>query len=99
MVNAASIGLSTRDLYLFNKGKLFHSYRTLGAHPISLGSEQGVRFAVWAPNAVCVRIVSSFNGWEGGRHAMERVGETGVWCLFVPAVGPGAVYKYEIETP
>ena len=98
MVNAASIGLSTRDLYLFNKGNLFHSYRTLGAHPIRLGDEQGVRFAVWAPHAQSVRVVGSFNEWNGTRHAMERVGETGVWSLFVAGISTGTVYKYEIET-
>ena len=98
MVNAASIGLSTRDLYLFNKGNLFHSYRTLGAHPIRLGDEQGVRFAVWAPHAQSVRVVGSFNEWDGTHHAMERVGETGVWSKFVAGISTGTVYKYEIET-
>ncbi|MBW7474250.1 1,4-alpha-glucan branching protein GlgB [Paenibacillus oenotherae] len=98
MVNAASIGLSTRDLYLFNKGDLFHSYRTFGAHPIRLGDEHGVRFAVWAPNARQVRVAGSFNDWNGEGHAMELVGETGVWSLFVPEIGAGDLYKYEIET-
>ena len=98
MVNAASIGLSTRDLYLFNKGNLFHSYRTLGAHPIRLGDEQGVRFAVWAPHAQSVRVVGSFNKWDGTRHAMERVGETGVWSIFVAGIRTGTMYKYDIET-
>ncbi|BBH19579.1 1,4-alpha-glucan branching enzyme GlgB [Paenibacillus baekrokdamisoli] len=98
MINAASIGLSTRDLYLFNKGDLFHSYRTFGAHPIRLGDEQGVRFTVWAPNAEEVRVVGSFNEWNGTRHAMERVGETGVWSVFIAGIGTGTVYKYEIES-
>ncbi|MBP3961190.1 1,4-alpha-glucan branching protein GlgB [Paenibacillus lignilyticus] len=99
MANAAAIGLSLRDLYLFNKGNLFHSYRTFGAHPIRLGDETGVRFTVWAPNAKRVRIVGSFNDWNGYQHEMELIGETGVWSLFVPSIGPGTVYKYEIQTP
>ncbi|GGD65551.1 1,4-alpha-glucan branching enzyme GlgB [Paenibacillus nasutitermitis] len=98
MINAASIGMSTRDLYLFNQGTLFHSYRTFGAHPIRLGDDSGVRFAVWAPNARSIRVVGSFNDWNGKRHAMLKVGETGVWSLFVPEIGPGTVYKYEIES-
>ncbi|SDW57689.1 1,4-alpha-glucan branching protein GlgB [Paenibacillus sp. CF384] len=98
MANAAAIGLSLRDLYLFNKGNLFHSYRTFGAHPIRLGDETGVRFTVWAPNAKQVRIVGSFNDWNGYQHEMELYGETGVWSLFVPSIGPGTVYKYEIQT-
>ncbi|MBW7458823.1 1,4-alpha-glucan branching enzyme, partial [Paenibacillus sepulcri] len=98
MINAASIGLSTRDLYLFNKGNLYHSYRTLGAHPIRLGDESGVRFAVWAPNARNVRVTGSFNDWNGESHAMQKVGETGIWSLFIPQIGPGTLYKYEIET-
>ncbi|NBD26366.1 1,4-alpha-glucan branching protein GlgB [Paenibacillus glycinis] len=98
MANAATIGISLRDLYLFNKGNLFHSYRTFGAHPIRLADEYGVRFTVWAPHARRVRIVGDFNGWLGERHDMELIGETGVWSLFVPNLGPGTIYKYEILT-
>ncbi|MFC4810023.1 1,4-alpha-glucan branching protein GlgB [Paenibacillus sp. GCM10023250] len=98
MANAATIGISLRDLYLFNNGDLYHSYRTFGAHPIRLADEQGVRFTVWAPNARAVRVAGSFNGWDGKRHAMEPIGDTGVWSLFVPNLGPGTVYKYEIHT-
>lgn len=99
MANAATIGISLRDLYLFNKGDLFHSYRTFGAHPIRLGDEYGVRFTVWAPNASQVRVVGVFNEWDGSRHGMELMGETGVWSLFIPNLVPGTVYKYEIHTP
>ncbi|WP_274650409.1 1,4-alpha-glucan branching protein GlgB [Paenibacillus humicola] len=98
MVYAASTGLSARDLYLFNQGRLFHSYRTLGAHPVRSRGKRGVRFAVWAPNAQSVGVAGSFNDWNGDRHRMEMQGETGVWFLFVPDIGPGEVYKYEIVT-
>lgn len=98
MVNAASNGLSSRDLYLFNQGELFHSYRTFGAHPARSGRKRGVRFTVWAPHARQVRVSGSFNDWNGEGHGMELVGETGVWSLFVPGIGPGELYKYEIET-
>ncbi|QHT61899.1 1,4-alpha-glucan branching protein GlgB [Paenibacillus lycopersici] len=97
MANAATVGISLRDMYLFNKGSLFHSYRTFGAHPIRLADEYGVRFTVWAPNARNVCVVGDFNEWQGARHGMERIGETGVWSLFVPNLEPGTVYKYEIH--
>ncbi|RAP78064.1 1,4-alpha-glucan branching protein GlgB [Paenibacillus montanisoli] len=90
--------LSTRDLYLFNKGNLFHSYRTFGAHSVRKGNKRGVRFTVWAPNAKQVRVVGSFNEWNGVEHAMELIGETGVWSLFIPKLKPGTIYKYEIFT-
>ncbi|AZN42131.1 1,4-alpha-glucan branching protein GlgB [Paenibacillus albus] len=98
MANAAANGLSTRDLYLFNKGNYFHSYRTFGAHIVQLDGKAGVRFTVWAPNAKQVHVVGSFNAWNGDSHIMEKNGETGVWSLFVPDIGAGAAYKYEILT-
>ena len=55
-------------------------------------------FAVWAPNAKRVSVVGSFNGWDGRKHAMQARGGSGVWELFVPGVGEGAEYKYEIRT-
>ncbi|UVI33707.1 1,4-alpha-glucan branching protein GlgB [Paenibacillus spongiae] len=97
-MNAVSVGLSTRDLYLFNNGDSFHSYRFLGAHPTRLGFEIGVRFSVWAPQAKAVYVAGSFNRWIGENHAMERVGKTGVWSLFIPDLEPGVLYKYELET-
>lgn len=98
MAHAATIGLSARDLYLFNQGELFHSYRTLGAHPDRQDGESGVRFAVWAPGARSVQVVGSFNNWNGAGYAMDLVGDTGVWQLFVPGIGPGTLYKYEVQT-
>ncbi len=56
----------------------------------------GTHFAVWAPNARRVSVVGDFNHWDGRRHVMRRRGATGVWEIFVPGVGDGTVYKYEI---
>ena len=39
-----------------------------------------------------------FNLWDGRKHAMQARGGSGVWELFVPGVGEGAEYKYEIRT-
>ncbi|HET7843639.1 MAG TPA: 1,4-alpha-glucan branching protein GlgB, partial [Xanthomonadales bacterium] len=59
----------------------------------------GVRFAVWAPNARRVSIVGDFNTWDGRRHPMRRRGSSGVWEIFVPRIGAGERYKYEILAP
>ncbi|MFF2090290.1 1,4-alpha-glucan branching protein GlgB [Paenibacillus sp. NPDC058174] len=99
MIQTAPYGLSMSDLYLFNEGSAYHSYRYMGAHPIALNGVYGVRFAVWAPNAAEVHIVGSFNDWDSGIHAMERIGTTGIWASFIAGIGEGETYKYEITTP
>ncbi|MGO4699065.1 1,4-alpha-glucan branching protein GlgB [Paenibacillus sp. 2TAB26] len=98
MVQTAPIGLSMKDLYLFNEGSSYHSYRFMGAHRVQLDGKKGVRFTVWAPNAAEVRVIGKFNKWIGNRHAMARIGTTGVYSLFVPGIGEGELYKYEIVT-
>lgn len=90
--------LSDHDLYLFHEGTNFRSYQMLGAHPSKYRGKPGVRFAVWAPNAAEVRVVGSFNNWQGDAHIMRRVRKSGVWSLFISGVEPGGLYKYEIIT-
>jgi 1,4-alpha-glucan branching enzyme len=58
----------------------------------------GVAFAVWAPNAQSVSVVADFNGWERGRHPMQRIGESGIWECIIPGAGPGSVYKYHVAS-
>ena len=90
--------LSDYDLYLFGEGNHYSLYHKLGAHPTTVDGLKGTRFAVWAPNAARVSVVGSFNFWDGRKHAMQARGGSGLWELFVPDVGPGAAYKYEIRT-
>lgn len=89
--------ISEYDQYLFHEGRHFHSYRMLGAHPDEQAGVSGVRFAVWAPNAKVVSVVGDFNNWRGEGHVMQRLGNSGIWELFVPGVSSGAGYKYDIE--
>ncbi|WP_317890740.1 1,4-alpha-glucan branching protein GlgB [Paenibacillus arenilitoris] len=96
MVRTAPNGLTKEQLYLFNEGSSYHSYRFMGAHLIKRRGTGGVRFAVWAPNAAEVRVIGDFNRWDGRKHVMERMGTTGVFSLFVPKIGEGELYKYEI---
>ena len=90
--------LSDFDLYLFGEGSHYSIYHKLGAHPCTLDGLPGTRFAVWAPNAERVSVVGPFNLWDGRKHAMQVRGGSGIWELFVPDVGPGTLYKYEIRT-
>ncbi len=86
------------DLYLFGEGTHNRVYEKLGAHPVSVGDSTGTRFAVWAPNAERVSVVGPFNGWDGRRNVMQSRGVSGVWELFVPDVGVGTLYKYELRS-
>ncbi|MDO4562457.1 MAG: 1,4-alpha-glucan branching protein GlgB [Clostridia bacterium] len=81
-------------IYLFNNGKNFRAFDTLGSHR----HEDGYSFAVWAPNAAAVSVVGDFNNWEQGKNKMLPVGKTGVWYTFVPSVRDGQYYKYAITT-
>ncbi|MFW5487915.1 MAG: 1,4-alpha-glucan branching protein GlgB [Desulfovibrio sp.] len=85
------------DLYLFGKGAHWDIYRILGAHPMSDGTSNGWRFAVWAPNAAKVSLVGDFNGWEAGETPLYPVGVSGIWACFVPELEQGACYKYAVE--
>ena len=85
------------DLYLFGQGDHHKIYEKLGAHPMEVNGVKGVYFAVWAPNARNVSVVGNFNVWHGGKHQMRVLGSSGVWELFVPDIGVGEVYKYEVK--
>jgi 1,4-alpha-glucan branching enzyme len=85
------------DQRLFAEGNHYRVYEKLGAHPRCVGDVEGVTFAVWAPEAEGVAVVGSFNGWNGLTHQMTRHGVSGVWEIFVPGVGEGALYKFEIR--
>jgi 1,4-alpha-glucan branching enzyme len=89
--------LSDFDLYLIGEGTHYQKYEKMGAHPVVVDSVAGVQFGVWAPNAMRVSVVGDFNQWDGRTHAMRNRGPSGVWELFVPELGEGAVYKYEIR--
>ncbi|HEV3471277.1 MAG TPA: 1,4-alpha-glucan branching protein GlgB [Pyrinomonadaceae bacterium] len=85
------------DEHLFNEGRHWRIYEKLGAHVRDLGGVRGVSFAVWAPFADGVSVVGDFNLWDGRLHQMRKLGVSGVWEIFLPDLGPGAVYKYEIH--
>jgi 1,4-alpha-glucan branching enzyme len=89
--------LGETDLYLFGQGNERLIYNKLGAQLRVIDGVPGTSFAVWAPNAARLSVVGDFNGWDGRYHPMRLLGASGVWELFVPQVGEGAHYKYEIK--
>ncbi len=86
------------DQYLFNEGTHRNLWQVLGARAIEHQGVSGTAFAVWAPNAKRVSVVGEFNQWDGRLFPMRTLGSSGIWELFVPGVGSGAIYKYEIKT-
>jgi 1,4-alpha-glucan branching enzyme len=89
--------LGELDLHLFGEGRHEEIYQKLGAHMRKIGRTTGVAFAVWAPHAEGVSVVGDFNGWDGRFNQMRMLGDSGVWELLIPDLGPGALYKFEIR--
>ena len=96
------------DTYLFGEGRHEKLWETLGAHVLRYDDPMGgadgtpgeqvvgTAFSVWAPNAHAVRVVGNFNAWDGRRHAMRELGSSGVWEIFIPGIGAGETYKFQI---
>jgi 1,4-alpha-glucan branching enzyme len=88
------------DLHLISEGRHEQLWQVLGAHPKTfpglIGDVTGTAFAVWAPNARALRLVGDFNHWDGRNHSMRSLGGSGIWEIFVPGIGPGTRYKFEI---
>ncbi|MBN2905115.1 MAG: 1,4-alpha-glucan branching protein GlgB [Rhodobacteraceae bacterium] len=87
------------DEYLLGEGTHQRLWQVLGAHVGEHEGLAGTHFAVWAPNARRVSVVGPFNAWDGRRHPMRRRGATGVWEIFLPGIGDGECYKYELVGP
>ncbi len=91
--------LGELDVHLIGEGNHLQIYEKLGAHPMTMAGVAGIGFLVWAPNATRVSVVGDFNGWDGRRHPMRKRIECGTWELFLPGLGAGEVYKFEIKGP
>ena len=88
--------LTDFDIHLLGEGTHHRVHETLGARPITHGIRDGVHFAVWAPNAWRVSVVGDWNGWDGRVHPMRAIRPGGYWEIFVPDLGPGDRYKFEV---
>jgi 1,4-alpha-glucan branching enzyme len=91
--------LGDLDLHLIGEGRHEELWTALGAHPMTHQGVTGTRFSVWAPNALGVRVAGTFNFWDGTGHVMRSLGSSGVWELFLPDIGEGELYKFEITRP
>src|SRR5690606_591324 len=89
--------IGAMDLYLLGEGTHRQLYNCLGARVIEHHGVKGTAFAVWAPNAKRVSLIADFCIWDGRLLPMRSLGASGVWEIFVPGVGSGALYKFEIK--
>ena len=89
--------LNPTGLSQFSQGQHYRAYQMLGAHPCLHQGVDGVRFAVWAPNAERVSVVGDFNQWDGRCHPMRNRGSSGIWELFIPELTSGTLYKFELR--
>ena len=89
--------ISEKDLEKFGLGIHYTVYEKLGAHPMTVNGKKGVAFAVWAPNAIRVSVVGDFNQWDGRIHQMRRLGDSGIFEIFIPGAGEKDCYKYELK--
>ncbi|MCI8372975.1 MAG: 1,4-alpha-glucan branching protein GlgB [Lachnospiraceae bacterium] len=85
------------DTQKFNCGIHYNIYEKMGAIPMTMDGVEGVLFSVWAPNALRVSVVGEFNHWDGRCHQMRRLWDSGVFELFIPGLGTGCVYKFELK--
>jgi len=91
-------GLGELELHLWREGKLDRADTLLGAHVVRRDGVRGTVFTVWAPHAVRASVIGDFNRWDERRHPMQRHGDSGIWELFLPGVGPGDLYKFHLKT-
>jgi len=86
--------ISDADLYLFAEGRHLRVPDMLGAHALPDGS--ATRFAVWAPNAREVSVLTDGNGWTPGADRLTPRGSSGIWEGVVPGMTTGGAYKFHI---
>ena len=89
--------LSDFDKYLIGEGTHERAYEKLGAHLVLFEGQDGIAFAVWAPNARTVSVIGDFNGWDGQQHPLHS-SDSGIWSLFIPSLKEHTVYKYRITS-
>ncbi|MEW6740664.1 MAG: 1,4-alpha-glucan branching protein GlgB [Nitrospirota bacterium] len=90
--------LTDFDLHLIGEGTHYKNYEKLGAHVVEVNGAKGVHFAVWAPNAKGVSVIGDFNHWDGKKHPMKLLGDSGIWEIFIPGLDEGELYKFEVKS-
>ena len=93
-----TVGPDREDSIKFDSGIHYHVYETFGAHPMQVDGVDGTLFSVWAPGAARVSVVGPFNAYDGRVHQMRLNDPSGVFSIFLPGVGEGDTYSYEVKT-
>ena len=88
--------LSEFDRHLFGAGTHYEIYEKMGGRLMTHEGARGAAFSVWAPNAKAVSVIGDFNNWDARRSPMRRLGESGIWDLFLPAAAEGDKYKFHV---
>lgn len=94
---AFEIGTDLKELRKFNAGIHYDAYDYMGSKKCTINKTEGIRFRVWAPEAIRVSVVGEFNNWDGRIHQMSRIDDTGIFEIFIPELKEGQLYKYEIK--
>lgn len=89
--------ITNDDIWLWNEGTNYRSHERFGARIKTIDGVEGVHFTVWAPNAQAISVVGDFNDWQPGIHQLSQINSSGVWGLFIPGLGEGALYKFAIK--
>lgn len=87
---------SESDIFNFHKGINYYSYNFLGCHLMSMNKIKGAVFSLWAPHAEKVYVVGSFNDWNGEKHSMDKIKDSGIWSIFIPGVESGDSYMFQV---
>ena len=88
--------LSEFDRPLFGAWTHYEIYEKMGGRLMTHEGARGAAFSVWAPNAKAVSVIGDFNNWDARRSPMRRLGESGIWELFLPAAAEGDKYKFHV---
>ena len=91
-----SHNISDFQVYLFNTGSNFQSYKIFGSHKITDGGTVKWRFAVWAPNALSIQLIGEFNNWDGTGFELNKIDDSGIWCGIFDVPEINQLYKYRI---
>ena len=90
--------LDDYSLQIWGEGNHYKAYNFMGAHIKEIDGVVGTHFVVVAPAATRVSVAGSFNDWDGRRHPMRKYIDQGIWELFIPGVGEGDLYKFEVKS-
>ena len=97
--STASAGalITDYEAYLFGEGRWLRAWEKMGARPAESTAPAATRSSSGRRTRAACRVVGDFNGWDGRAHPMRSLGASGLWEIFVPGLGEGALYKFEIQ--